>query len=188
MLSLCLFEGKYYRLTERGETLAPLLRPTGVQVWKNNTNQTSGTFLCWRFAHVHLNLLAVELFLCRLGSSVVYQTEQVACSLSELQPSLKWNGFKLWTFNFDSALTLSSCGPAGPLSKTRVARWPSLALILVKRHAYSESLPYSLQNKRWDHVWVGWFLKKEEKKELSNSESHVELKVILLIWAEKMET
>lgn len=32
------------------------------------------------------------------------------------------------------------------------------------------------------------FLKKKKKRELSNSESHVELKVILLIWAEKMET
>lgn len=118
---------------------------------------------CLGFADIHLSLLPVGPFLC---PGVVYQTEQVACSLSELQPSLKWRGFKLWTFNFDSALTLPSCDLPGPLSKTKVARRPHFWVILGKCHVYCESLPHSLQNKRWDHVWLGWFLETNERKSL----------------------
>ena len=97
-------------------------------------------------------LSQLALFLC---PGVVYQTEQVACSLSEFQPSPKWSGFKLQTFDFDSVSTLSLCGPAGPLSE-------------LEGHAnlrqpwfwnQGESLLHCPQNKRWDHVWAEWFLK-----------------------------
>lgn len=75
---------------------------------------TNGTFLCSRYAYIQLSSLSAGLFLC---PGVVYQSEQVACSLSEFQPSPKWSGFKLQTFDFDSVSTLSLCGPAGPLSE-----------------------------------------------------------------------
>lgn len=112
------------------------------------------TFLCISCAYIQLSSVS---FLC---PGVVYQTgsEWPVASL-ELQPSPKWNGFKLRTFDSDSVSTLSSCGPGWSFIRTRGARWPSPALILGKCSVYYESLVHRPQNKRWDHVWVGWFLK-----------------------------
>lgn len=43
--------------------------------------------------------------------------ERVACGLSGSQPSPKWNGFELWTFDPDGVSTLSSCGPGWSIIK-----------------------------------------------------------------------
>lgn len=85
--------------------------------------------------------------------------QRVACSLSEFQPSPKCNGFKLWTFDFDSVSTLSSCGPTGPLSELDGHADPCQSWFLGKGRVYYESLLHHPQNKRWDHVWGEWFLK-----------------------------
>lgn len=83
----------------------------------------------------------------------------MACSLSELQPSPKWNGFKLRTFDSDSVSTLSSCGPAGPLSDLEGHADPRQPWFWGKFSVCYESLLDCSQNKRWDHVWVGRLLK-----------------------------
>ncbi len=92
-----------------------------------------------------------------LPGSCLSVWERVACSLSELQPSPKWNGFKLRTFDSDSVWTLSSCGPAGPLSELEGQADPCQPWVWGKFSVcYESSRP---QNKRWDHVWVGRLLK-----------------------------
>lgn len=95
-----------------------------------------------------------------LCPGVVYQSgsEWPVASL-EFQPRRKWNGFKLWTFDSDSVSTHEARLDHYQNSRGTLTAADLDFFFEGKCSVYCESLLHHPQNKRWEHVWVGQFLK-----------------------------
>lgn len=148
----------------------------------------SGPTLCLQYPDKVLLANRFCVNITRLGVWVgaVFAPLPRSCLLagpSGLQPPCrrrpKWNGFKLWTFDCVCmcvcAWTLSSSGPDWSISQN-----PRGTVTLAHPiWCLCESLIYRPQNKRWDHVWIGF--KNKEKNNLLRLSGLCKSKVYLLL-------